>query len=57
MVLNHLLPSKQQQSFLEWTRTSLKQSLEEFHIILLEEHHFQVALEMLESVPHSSLQN
>jgi hypothetical protein len=47
MVLNHILPSIQPQSFLEWTRTSFEQSVKEFYIILLEEH-LQVALEMLE---------
>jgi hypothetical protein len=58
MVLDHLLPSIQPQSFLEWTRTSTtsEQSLAECYAILLEEH-IQVAFEMLESVPHSTLQN
>jgi hypothetical protein len=46
MVLDHLLPSVQPQSF-EWTRASFEQSLAEFYAILLEEH-LQVALEMLE---------
>jgi hypothetical protein len=46
MVLDHLLPSIQPQSFLEWIRTSFEQSLAEFYIILLEER--QAALEMLE---------
>jgi hypothetical protein len=45
--VGHLLPSVQPQSCLEWTRTSLEQSLAEFFTILLEEH-LQVALEMLE---------
>jgi hypothetical protein len=35
MVLDHLLPSVQPQSFLEWTRTSFEQSLAEFYTILL----------------------
>jgi hypothetical protein len=43
MVVDHLLPSIQQQSFLEWIRTSFEQSLAEFFTILLEEH-LQVAL-------------
>jgi hypothetical protein len=47
MMLDHLLPSIQTQSFLEWTSTSLKQSLIEFYTTLLEER-LQVALEMLE---------
>jgi hypothetical protein len=47
MVLDHLLPSVQSQSFLEWTSTSFEQSVAEFYTILLEEH-FQIALEMLE---------
>jgi hypothetical protein len=57
-VLNQLLTSLQPQLFLEGTRASFKQSVSEFHTILLEEH-LQVALEMLEweSVRHSSLQN
>jgi hypothetical protein len=56
MVLDHLLPSIQQQSFLEWTRTSLEQSLAKFYTILLEEH-LQVALEMLEVGICSSLKS
>jgi hypothetical protein len=47
MVLDHLLPSAKPQFFLEWTSTSLEQSLTEFYTILHEEY-FQVALEMLE---------
>jgi hypothetical protein len=47
MVLHHLLPSVQPQSFSERTRTSFELSLAEFYIILLEER-LQVALEMLE---------
>jgi hypothetical protein len=47
MVLDHLLPSVQQRSFLEWTHTNFEQSLAEFYTILLEEY-LQVALEMLE---------
>jgi hypothetical protein len=47
MVLGHLLPSIQPQSFLEWTPTSFEQSLPEFYTIHLEEH-LQVALQMLE---------
>jgi hypothetical protein len=53
MVLNHLLPSIQLQSFLEWTRTSFEQSLEECYTTLLEEH-VQVALDMLEEGIFSS---
>jgi hypothetical protein len=48
------LPSIQQQSFLEWTRTSFGQSPAEYNAILLEEH-LQVALEMLEVGICSSL--
>jgi hypothetical protein len=44
---NHLLPSVQLQSLLEWARTSFEQSLMEFYTIFLEEN-IQVALEMLE---------
>jgi hypothetical protein len=47
MVFDHLLPSVQPQSFLEWTHTSFEQSLAEFYTIPLEEH-LQVALEILE---------
>jgi hypothetical protein len=47
MVLDHLLPSVQQLSFLEWTGTSFEQSLAGFYTILLEEH-LQVALEMFD---------
>jgi hypothetical protein len=54
MVLDHFLPSVQQQSFLEWTRTSFEQSVVEFYTILLEEH-LKVALEMLEVGICSSL--
>jgi hypothetical protein len=46
MLLNHIFPSLQPRSFLEWTRTSFDQSLAEFCTIL-PEHHLQVALEML----------
>jgi hypothetical protein len=58
MVLDHLLPSIQPQSFLEWIHTSFEQSLAEIYTILLEEH-VQVALEMLEVgiCPHFRLQN
>jgi hypothetical protein len=54
MVMGHVLPSIQLQSFLEWTRTSFEQSIAEFYTILLEEH-LQVALEMLEVGICSSL--
>jgi hypothetical protein len=47
MVLDHLLPSIEQQSFLKWTSTNFEHSLAEFYTILLEEH-LQVALEMLQ---------
>jgi hypothetical protein len=47
--MDQLLPSIQQQSFLEWTHTSLEQSLPEFCTILLEEH-FEVADRTLEIV-------
>jgi hypothetical protein len=47
MVLDHVLPSTQPQSFLEWTRTNFEQSVAEFCTILLEEH-LPVALEELE---------
>jgi hypothetical protein len=47
LVLGHLQPSVEPQSFLEWIRTSFEQPLVEFYTILLEEH-LQVALEMLE---------
>jgi hypothetical protein len=47
MVLDHILPSIEQQFLLKWTRTSFEQSLVEFYTILLEEQ-LQVALEMLE---------
>jgi hypothetical protein len=47
MVLDHLVPSVQPQTFLEWTHTSFEKSLEEFYTILLEEH-LQVALGMLD---------
>jgi hypothetical protein len=53
MVLDHLLPSVQQQS-LEWIHTSFEQSLAEPYTILLEEH-FQVALKTLEVGICSSL--
>jgi hypothetical protein len=54
MVLDHLLPSVQPQSFLEWTLTSFEQSLAEFYAILHEDH-LQVALEVLEMGICSSL--
>jgi hypothetical protein len=54
MVLEHLLPSIQPQSFLEWTGTSLGQFIAEFYAILLEEH-LQVTLEKLEVGISSSL--
>jgi hypothetical protein len=54
MVLDHLLPSVQQQSFLEWTCASCEQSLAEFYTILFEKH-LQIALEMLEVGICSSL--
>ena len=47
MVFDHLLPSTQPQSSLEWTHTSLEQSLAEFYTTVLEEH-LQIALEILE---------
>jgi hypothetical protein len=47
MVLDDLLPSIKQQSFLELTYTSFEESLVEMYTILLEEH-LQVALEVLE---------
>jgi hypothetical protein len=53
MVLDHLLPSVHQQSFLEWTHTSFEQRVAKFYIIL--EEHLQVALEMLEVGICSSL--
>jgi hypothetical protein len=55
-MLDKLLPSVQQQSFLEWTPASFEQSLAEFYTTLLEEH-LQVALEMLEVGICSSLQS
>jgi hypothetical protein len=54
MVLDHVLPSVQPQSYLEWIRTNYEKSLEEFYTILLEEH-LHVALQMLEVVICSSL--
>jgi hypothetical protein len=54
VVLDHLLPSTQPQSFFEWTRTSFGQSLAEIYTILLEEQ-LQVALEILELGICSSL--
>jgi hypothetical protein len=54
MMSNHLLPSIQPHSFLEWTQTSFERSLAEFYTILLEES-LQVALEMLEAGICSSL--
>jgi hypothetical protein len=47
MVLDHLLLSIQQQSFLEWNFTGFEQSLAEFYNFLLEER-LQIALEILE---------
>jgi hypothetical protein len=47
MVLDHLLPLMQLQSFFEWTCTSFEQSLMESYTILLEQH-LQVALEIYE---------
>jgi hypothetical protein len=38
MVLDHLFPSLETQSFLERTHTSLAQSVAEFYTILIEEH-------------------
>jgi hypothetical protein len=46
MAMDHPLPSIQLQFFLDWIPTSFEQSLMEFYIILLEEHH--VSLEVLE---------
>jgi hypothetical protein len=54
MVLDHLLPSAQPQSFLQWTLTSFEQSVAKFYTISLEEH-IQVALEMVEVGICSSL--
>jgi hypothetical protein len=45
-MLDHILPSVQPQSSLEWTYTSFEQSLAEFYTILLE--HLHVVLDMLE---------
>jgi hypothetical protein len=53
MVLDHLLPSAQQQS-LEWTCTSFEQFVAEFNVIILEGH-LQVALVMLEMGIYCSL--
>jgi hypothetical protein len=53
-VLDHLLPSIQQQAFLEWSHVSFEQPLEEFYTVLLEEH-LQVALAILEVGICSSL--
>jgi hypothetical protein len=47
MVLDHLLPAIETQSFLEWTLTNFEQSLVEFYGILLDEL-LQVDLEILE---------
>jgi hypothetical protein len=44
--MDQLLLSIQQQSFLEWTRTSFEQTVAESYTILLEKH-LQVALEMV----------
>jgi hypothetical protein len=38
MVLDHLLPSIQPESFLEWTRTSFVQSLADIYTPILQEH-------------------
>jgi hypothetical protein len=38
MLSDHLSPSIQPQSFLEWTHTSTEQPLAKFYAILLEEH-------------------
>jgi hypothetical protein len=54
MVFDHILPSIQPQSFLEWIRTSFEQSLAEFYTIPFEEQ-LQDALEMLEVGICSSL--
>jgi hypothetical protein len=54
MALDHLLPSIQPQSFLEWTHTRFEQSLAEFYKVLLKEH-LQVALEILGLGSGSSL--
>jgi hypothetical protein len=54
MGLEHLLPSIQPQSFLEWTRTSFEQSVTELYTSILEER-LHVALEMLEVGICSSL--
>jgi hypothetical protein len=54
MMLDHLLPSIQLQTFLKWTRTSFEQYLAEIYTVLLEEH-LQVALEMLEAGIRTSL--
>jgi hypothetical protein len=54
MVLDHLLPSIQPQTFLEWTVTNFEQSLTEFYTILLEEH-LQIALDLLEVGIRSSI--
>jgi hypothetical protein len=52
-MLNHFLPSILPQSFLEWSRTSFKQSVAEFYTIL--EEHLQVASDMMEMGISSSL--
>jgi hypothetical protein len=44
MALDHLLPSIQPRSFLEWTHANFEQSLAEFYTIPHEEH-LQVALD------------
>jgi hypothetical protein len=54
MVLEHILPSKQTHSFLEWTPTSFEQSVAESYTTLLE-NPLQIALEMLEAGIYSSL--
>jgi hypothetical protein len=47
MVFDHLLPSVQLRSFMEWTCTSHEQSVAEYYTILFVVR-FQVALKLLE---------
>jgi hypothetical protein len=54
MVLDHLLPSIQLQTYLEWTHTSFEQSLTEYYTIFLDEY-LQVTLEILKIGICSSL--
>jgi hypothetical protein len=54
MVLDHLLPSIERQSFLTWTRTSFEHSLAEIYANPVEEH-LQVVLEILQVGICSSL--